>query len=300
MDLDPKRLSFLLAVARHGSILAAADFLHLTPSAVSQQVSRLEREEGVDLLDRGPRGVSLTPAGRILVEVAENIERELTEARSRLSESQDTLTGTVVIGAFQTVISGLLAPILPELDAELPGISIVIAEGTTERMPQLLRSGEANLIIVDRDLAPTPPAYTAEVPLLDEPWRLVAPTASTADPSITEIGKLPWLGASRRAAAAPAVERAIDALGITPVTTHRYDDYQSALSLVRAGQGVTLLPALALKDGVPEGVDVIDMAGLGSRHLTIRHRATRREPGGPTRAVLDSLLRLTREYELVE
>ncbi|MGO3885944.1 MAG: LysR substrate-binding domain-containing protein, partial [Mycetocola sp.] len=180
------------------------------------------------------------------------------------------------------------------------GITIVINEGTTERMPQLLRSGEANLVIVDRELDATTPAYTAEVPLLDEPWRLVAPQASTTDLGVTELGKLPWLGASHRAAAARAVDRAISTLGITPERAHRYDDYQSALALVRAGQGVTLLPALALGQSVPDGVDVIDMPGLGSRHLTIRHRATRREPNGPTRAVINSLLRLSREFELPE
>jgi DNA-binding transcriptional LysR family regulator len=230
--MDPKRLSFLLAVARYGSILAAADSLHLTASAVSQQVSRLEKEEGVELLERGPRGVGLTPAGRILVEAAENIERELADARSRLSEAQHGVTGRVVIGAFQTVVSGFLVPILDHLHEALPGLELSIADATSARLPRMLRTGEADLIIVDRDLADTghTPAHTADVPLLDEPWRLVVPRGSTFDLSGAGLEKLPWLGVAPGGASELPVERAKAALGITPPVVHRYEDFQAALA----------------------------------------------------------------------
>ncbi|UCR90622.1 LysR family transcriptional regulator [Mycetocola spongiae] len=297
MEIDPKRLAFLLAVARNGSILAAADALHLTPSAVSQQVSALEREQGVLLLDRGPRGVTLTPGGRILVETAESIERELIEARSRLVETQEDVTGTVAIGAFQTVISGLLAPRLAELHAELPGISITLRDGTTARLPRMLRTAEVDLIILDRELDDSTPPHTADVPFLDEPWRLVAPQGTTAELGPAEIAKLPWLGVASVGASVRAVERARASLGVSTPPVHGYDDFQTALALVAAGQGITLLPDLVLQQGLPEGVVVIDRPGLGSRHLTIRHRATRREPSGATEAVIGALGRLVREAE---
>ena len=301
MDMDPKRLSFLLAVARYGSILAAADSLHLTASAVSQQVSRLEKEEGVELLERGPRGVGLTPAGRILVEAAENIERELADARSRLSEAQHGVTGRVVIGAFQTVVSGFLVPILDHLHEALPGLELSIADATSARLPRMLRTGEADLIIVDRDLADTghTPAHTADVPLLDEPWRLVVPRGSTFDLRGAGLEKLPWLGVAPGGASELPVERAKAALGITPPVVHRYEDFQAALALVQGGLGVTLLPALTVRLGVPEGLDVIDLPGLGSRHLTIRHRSTRREPGAGTRAVVTELVRAAGELDVL-
>lgn len=298
--MDPKRLAFLLAVARHGSILQAADALHLTPSAVSQQISRLEREEGCELLERGPRGVALTPAGRILVEAAENIERELADARARLAESQEQYTGDVVIGAFQTVITGLLSPLLGELRERLPGIGISLLDGTAAHLPRLLRGGTADIIIVDREIVGDAPAHTNDVPLLDEPWRLVAPSASTATLGIAELGKLPWLGVAAGAPAERAVERAIAALGIDPPITHQYEDFQTALTLVRAGEGVTLLPALALRQGDIEGVEIIDLPGMASRHLTVRHRATRREPTGATRAVVDELVRAAAEFDVVD
>ena len=100
MATDPRRLGFLLAVHRGGGILAAADLLHVTPSAVSQQIQRLEAEEGVVVLDRGPRGVTLTPAGRVLAETAERIETELVEARKALAALGDEVSGRVAVGSF--------------------------------------------------------------------------------------------------------------------------------------------------------------------------------------------------------
>ncbi|MFZ4843758.1 MULTISPECIES: LysR family transcriptional regulator [Mycetocola] len=296
-EIDPTRLTFLLAVARHGSILAAADSLHVTASAVSQQISRLEREQGVALLDRGPRGVTLTLSGRILVEAAESIERELTDARGRLIEAQQEVTGSVSIGAFQTVLSGLIVPHLAQLLDSLPGIELRLHDASTLRLPRMLRSGEADLIIFDRELDEGSPAYTRDVPLLDDPWRLVVPQATPADLSLDELVALPWLGVAAEGASARAVERARIRLGVTSVPVHGYEDFPAALSLVSAGQGVTLLPDLALQEALPAGVSVREMPGLGTRSLTLRHRATKREPVAATAIVIDALVRLARDWQ---
>jgi DNA-binding transcriptional LysR family regulator len=88
MDVDPKQLRFLLAVARFGGVLAAADELGVTASAVSQQPARLERETGHTLLQRTQSGSSLTPAGQTLAEAAEDVERTLALARSRLAQDE--------------------------------------------------------------------------------------------------------------------------------------------------------------------------------------------------------------------
>ncbi|RLP77284.1 LysR family transcriptional regulator [Mycetocola tolaasinivorans] len=296
-DIDPKRLAFLLAVARHGSILSASDALHVTASAVSQQISRLELEQGVALLDRGPRGVTLTPSGRILVETAESIERELLEARGRLVQAQQEVTGPVSIGAFQTVLSGLIVPHLAQLREALPGIELRLHDASTLRLPRMLRSGDADLIIFDRELDEGSPAHTRDVPLLDDPWRLVVPQATPADLGVDELIALPWLGVAAEGASARAVERTRIRLGVTSTPVHGYEDFPAALSLVAAGQGVTLLPDLALQEALPAGVSVREMPGLGTRSLTLRHRATRREPSAATSIVVDALVRLARDWQ---
>src|SRR5918997_5850800 len=86
MQIDPRRLLTLHAVARHGSFSRAAEELALTQSAVSQQVAALERQLGVQLLERGPGGLSLTAAGKLLLEHADVVSDRLRLAEGQLDE----------------------------------------------------------------------------------------------------------------------------------------------------------------------------------------------------------------------
>src|SRR3954467_9412589 len=114
MVLDPRRLRFLLAVARYGGVLAAPDEPGVTASAVSQQITRLEQETGHALLQRTPTGSLLTPAGLALAEAAEDVERALAVARGRLAQDDAEVTGTVRIGGFQSFLANVLSPALHE------------------------------------------------------------------------------------------------------------------------------------------------------------------------------------------
>ncbi|WP_314457458.1 LysR family transcriptional regulator, partial [uncultured Actinomyces sp.] len=101
MHVLPQRLSVLLAVHRAGGVVAAADILHITPSAVSQQIRQLERECGARVLDRTPAGAVLTAAGRVLADAAERIENELTTVRRELADLDDSIpSGVVRVGSF--------------------------------------------------------------------------------------------------------------------------------------------------------------------------------------------------------
>ena len=114
MEIDPRRLRFLLAVARTGGVLAAADELGVSASAVSQQLARLEGEVGRNLLERTPRGAVLTAAGHTLAESAEEIERSLEDARARLVGEDSDTVGSVHLGTFQTFLVTVLLPRLPD------------------------------------------------------------------------------------------------------------------------------------------------------------------------------------------
>ena len=108
MNLSPHRMAVLLAVQRSGGVVAAADLLHISPSAVSQQVRALERESGTRLLDRTPTGAVLTPAGRVLTTAAERIEDELAAAtRELVALDGSTPTGLVRVGSFATAVRAL-------------------------------------------------------------------------------------------------------------------------------------------------------------------------------------------------
>src|SRR5690606_34780667 len=98
MRINVARLQYFLQISRSGGVLAAADVLGLTPSAVSQQLARLEAEVGVPLVERSPRGIVPTAAGRELIELAENVEREVNEAALRVGAVSDLPSGRVRFG----------------------------------------------------------------------------------------------------------------------------------------------------------------------------------------------------------
>ncbi|MBY0689071.1 LysR family transcriptional regulator [Microbacterium marinilacus] len=293
MSLSPSRLPYFLAIARHGGVLAAADALRVSPSAVSQQLSRLEAEVGHALVERTPRGVVLTPAGREIVELAETIEREIDDAEHRIAATAEDAVGIVRLGGFQTFLTAVLAPALPRWRAELPAVSVEITEGTRGTLLRALRSGDLDLVVVEYDAAEAAPALGAgvrEIPLLDDPWRLVAPAGSFAAMEHVELERLrvPWLGVEASAATFEAVRRVRAPLAGS-TEAHTYGDLSTALALVAAGEGMTLLPQLALQGALPEGLEVADVPGLGARRLALRHRLGRHGPTPAIQAAIDFL-----------
>ncbi|KAA9159316.1 LysR family transcriptional regulator [Amycolatopsis acidicola] len=295
MAIDPRRLTVLLAIQRAGGILAAAGSLHLTPSAVSQQIARLEKEVGAPVLDRQPSGAVLTPAGRVLAEAAERIESELTDARRALFALQEDVTGTVVIGAFQSIIRTLLAPLIRELEERLPGVEVVLRELDWEDGQRELRTGDIDLLLLEAEspIGQHPPRGTRDVAILDEPWFVVLPAGAPVPATLNDLESLVWLGVDPEAAAHRATDRALSTFRLTPKIAHSYNDYDVAIAMVAGGLGVAMLPSLALQDALPDGVQAVSVPGLGTRQVIARHRTTRSEPRPETLTVLDEIIRAT-------
>lgn len=277
MDIDARRLRFLLAVARAGGVLAAADDLRMTPSAVSQQITRLERETHRVLMTRTTHGSALTPEGHVLAEAAQEIERTLTAVRVRLERGDAEVHGTMRLGGFQSFLSVVVAPALAGWQHLMPAVDFEIVEAEKAEKEALMRSmkaGELDVVVVELDEGDAPrrlPEGMVETPLLDEPWRLVVP-AGTLAADITELGRssLAWLGVEHSNASARAVTRLSRATGMDQSTAHRYATTQTALSLVAAGQGMALIPLLALHGLPQDGVDTLDVPGLGTRRIVAR------------------------------
>ncbi|TGN63799.1 LysR family transcriptional regulator [Nocardioides eburneiflavus] len=294
MRIDPSRLRFLLAVARYGGVLAAADELEVTASAVSQQLAKLERETGYALLRRVPSGSVLTPAGLALAEAAEDVERALAVARSRLAETSEEVSGSVRIGGFQSFLATVLAPALPEWRERYPALRFGTVEAEEADLMRGLRAGVLDAIAVELDTGEShPPSRgTTDVPLLDEPWKLVVPAGALLTSDVIDLSRLgmPWLGLDASAASAKANRRVRRELGGAESTEHTFFSYQNALALVAAGEGVTLAPALALETLPTTGVDILDIPGLGMRRVVLRH-LTRNRSSSPTLATATALIR---------
>lgn len=288
MQIDPRRLAVLLGVHRAGSVTGAAKSLHLTASAVSQQIARLERETGVAVLERQPSGVVLTAAGLVLVEAAERIESELLDTRRALADLDEQVTGTVAVAAFQTVVRGLLVPMMASLAEALPGVDVLLHETSPAQGTGWLRAGTVDLLLleVDSSVGRTTPRGQHDVPVLDEPWLVLTPTSLPRPTTLGDLASATWLETDLGSAAGAAIARLHASFPTAPAVRHRFDDYDVAIEMVAVGLGVTLLPSLAVRRDLPETVRVTALPGLGARRIVARHRTSRAEPRPEVRAVL--------------
>jgi molybdate transport repressor ModE-like protein len=296
MEIDPRRLRVLLAIARTGGVLAAADELGITPSAVSQQLNKLEDETGHALVLRTPKGSVLTPAGLAVAEAGEEIERALSVARARI-EGGATVAGVVRVGAFTSFIRTVVIPRLPEWRTQYPQLQIRIVEDDFPAMMRLLRQRQLDAVVVEHDSTTADPrllsAGMTEEPLLDEPWKLVVPSGALLTTENIDLARLPlpWLGVESTAANALVLGRLRRSTGAPMDTAHQYQETLTALALVAAGEGIAILPTLALSGVVHDGVDILDAPGLGTRRIVLRRFDRRRSTSAP----VDTVARLLRE-----
>lgn len=296
MDIDPRRLRVLLAVARTGGVLAAADELGITASAVSQQLNKLEDETGHAMVVRTPKGSVLTPAGLAVAEAGEEIERALSVARARI-EGGAQIAGVVRVGGFTSFVRTVVIPRLPEWRSQYPQLQIRIVEDDFPALMRLLRQRQLDAVVVELDSTTAEQrslsAGMTEEPLLDEPWKLVVPAGALLTTENIDLARLPlpWLGVEPTAANSAVLGRLRQSTGAQMETVHQYQETLTALALVAAGEGIAIVPTLALSGVAHDGVDVLDVPGLGTRRIVLRRFDRRRSTSTP----VDTVARLLRE-----
>lgn len=290
MELDPRRLRVLRAVAVRGGVTDAARLLHLTPSAVSQQLTLLEQEVGLALLDRSRRRIALTTAGHLLAARAERIEQELIEARRDLTALSGRVTGPVVVAAFPTAIRHLLVPAVKALAGTHPEVRPSIVE--LEAGPGLreLRTGGVDVVITESDRPEPERPGLAAVALADDEYRIAVPSSWTPVPrTVRDLAEQPWVAAPPDSASGQALDRLAAKHRFTPKRAHTCLEFPAVLSLVAAGFGAAILPTLALAD-VPAGaVTITPVSITGSRRLTALHRSPRSGPEPVTVTLIEAL-----------
>jgi molybdate transport repressor ModE-like protein len=272
--LDVRRLLVLRAVARHGSLAAAARSLGYTQPAVSHQLRRLEQETGVRLLARAGRGVRLTDAGRALVARAEAIAAELSAAEAELAAVVRDEVGHLRIAALPSANAGLVPQALAELRARHPEIAVSLVEAGPGESWSLLRRAECDLAVTfDHPRLPKQPqADVAVVPLLDDSLLVILPAAHPlAGAKQLELDRLsdePWILSTRCQA---EMQLAFAAAGFTPNVALVTDDYYRAVPrLVAGGLGVGLATAFVTQGAQPRGVVMVPVTGLpGGRIIAV-------------------------------
>lgn len=296
MQIEPHRLLVLRTVARHGSVLAAADALRISPSAVSQQLAALERETGFALVDRSRRGgqrpIGFTAAGRRLAEHADRLAEVLGAAEADLGALAGSTGGAVIISAFFTALRGFVATALGELAGTHPALVPSIRDVDELAIVAEVESGRVDLAVVedDADRRRTVPRGLRYEPLLDDPFRLAAPV-DWPDAALAELADRPWIDGPDGTALGFAMHRLRRSTGLRFPAAHTCREFTAALALVSAGLAAAFVPELALAAVPPApGVRVSGPAGIGARRVGLLYRRSRHEPTPAVRVVREALL----------
>ncbi|UFS99883.1 LysR family transcriptional regulator [Nocardia huaxiensis] len=260
--LDIRKLRLLRELAHRETIAAVADALSYTPSAVSQQLTALEREAGVPLLERTGRRVTLTPAAHGLVGHTESILAILEQAAAELVQGRTTLAGTLRIGTFPTAIRTILAPALVILSTEHPALELTVTELDPALAPDALRAETLDIALIQEyDYVPVDPGAALDTePLLEETIYL----AALSDSSLAGHRQTSWIAGTPGTLCHTMTVRACQAAGFTPRIRHHADDFDAVLELVAAGAGVALVPELGAHTPPP----TVTLTPLDARRRT--------------------------------
>lgn len=246
--LQIAQLRALHEVLETGSFAAAGERLGLTASAVSQQISSLERSLGLRLFERQPRAIRATAAA---VTVGIRVDSVLTQVGILEREAQAIAAGTrgvVRIGAFPTASARLLPGALARLAGRRAGIDVLLDEEEPEVLLRRVESGALDLALVYRyDALPTAwPPGTVQLPLLRESLILLSPARGPElRPDLADASEMSWVASREQTAGARCLEILCNQAGFSPRVTYRSNDYDVVRGLVGAALGAAVIPALA-------------------------------------------------------
>lgn len=248
--LDLRRLQLLCELGQRGTIAATARAMGYTHSAVSQQLSALEREAGVVLLERDGRRVVLTPAARALAARVQHIIDDLNDAVTELRGASTTVRGEVRLGSFPSAAHALIAPMAHTLATAHPDVRLAFLEVDPDEGIHLLRSDALDVLVCyEYDLlTPLPDGGMESIHLLDDPVLVALPAdhprASAAELDIADLSGEPWIAGLTGTPFGSLVQRACRAVGFEPRIVHRAREFSVQETLVGAGLGLALLPDL--------------------------------------------------------
>ena len=290
LGVELRHFAALQAIAATGSFGRAAERLGYTQSAISQQIATLERIVGEKLVERpgGPRPVSLTEAGQLLLRHADSIVARLQAAQADLQALRAGEAGTLRIGTFQSAGARVLPEIMRRFTAQWPLIEVMLEEHDDEEIADALERGELDVGFL---LLPIGDAPLATVELLRDPYVLVVAAGSPlADgpPSLQEIAHQPLVG-FRSGPSTDPIEAAFRAARLEPRWAFRSNDNQTVQGLVAAGMGCAIVPLLTVDTGDPRIVAVDLGESVEPRVVGIgRHRDRYASPAA--RAFIDTAL----------
>jgi DNA-binding transcriptional LysR family regulator len=263
LGLELRHLIALKAIAEEGTFGRAAASLGYTQSAISQQIAMLERIVGQKLIDRpgGPKRVSLTEAGELLLRHADAIAARLQAAHADLAALDAGDAGPLRIGTYQSVGARVLPALFREFSEQWPDVEITLQESADDRdLVHLVERGELDLTFV---VLPLDPGPFETVDLFRDPYVLVVPAGSPLAsrdraPSLRELVEHPLIS-NRTCRTTQRVEERLRHAGRDPHIAFRSDDNGTVQGLVAAGVGIAIVPRLTV-DETDDAIRVVDLA----------------------------------------
>src|ERR687896_2009057 len=252
--LDLTRLRVLVALARTGSVTAAARELHYSQPSVSHHLARLESETGAKLVQRAGRGVRLTEAGRQLAERGAEILGRMEAAEAELAAHVGLRQGRVRLAAFPSALGTFVPAAAARLAAGHPGLELRLIEAEPPEAVRMLRAGHIDVAVIFRydDIVPEDDGIEMHR-LLEDPTYLVAAEPPTTDLATYAHG--PWIAGCDRCRM--HLLELCARTGFEPSIAFTTDDFVAVQAMVAAGLGVTTLPGLALRASRHPGVRVV-------------------------------------------
>jgi DNA-binding transcriptional LysR family regulator len=259
LGVEIRHFAALRALAEEGTFGRAAERLGYTQSAVSQQIATLERIVGERLVERpgGPRRVTLTEAGELLLRHADSIVDRLRAAEADLNALQAGEAGTLHVGTFQSVGARVLPEIMRSFVEQWPKIDVRLDEVEDDEIVSAIERGD---IDVGFALLPVGDAPLETLELLRDPFVLIVAAGTplaTGEATLEQIAEQPLVGFPEGPAMAPIVA-AFRAVGIEPHWTFRSNDNPTVQGLVAAGVGVAVMPRLTIDTADPR-IAVVDL-----------------------------------------
>lgn len=282
LGVELRHLAALGAVARTGSFGRAAESLGYTQSAVSQQIQTLERIVGERLVERpgGPRAVSLTEAGNLLLRHAEAIVARLQAAQADMAALVEGHAGALRVGTFQSIGAKVLPEVMRRFLAVWPRIELELTETTAEdEMLHRVERGELDLTFA---MLPLPEGPFEAEELMRDPFVLVLPADhDLAGADRAQVGALDGLAliGNRLCRGTSLAESELALRGVSVEMAFRSDDNGTVQGLVGAGFGAALVPLLTV-DPYDERVRVLELdPAIPERRIALAwHRDRHRSP----------------------
>ncbi len=301
LNIDPRHLTLVLAVTRHGSFNRAADALGISQPALSKSIALLERRIGAKVFERGPHGSTLTAVGQVVALRGENLEHLLERMNDEIVKANRQEAGTLVIGATPSTMLGLVPDAVIRLVERFPSLKITVIEGLDDELSPRLNNGEIDVLVGPILGLEHSEATTTERPVAEDRFFVTLPRghpkAKASSLSVTDLSDEHWLLPNSGSTFYRAIEAVFITAGVPwPQNSISSNSIFIHARMVATGGFVGISTSAQLIDR-DHSIALVPLSGIQPRTLGVRKIANHAH-SAMARAFEDCLILTARDLGL--